>query len=385
MRIALFFVAQVFFASDFFGQNLILNPSFEAKKIELLNCTFDGRGGRLTQAIKNWNGFFEQTPDPHFHDGTVLNCPVPKPRTGKMAVGLILFHPRIDDFYHEFLQGSLAKPLEKGKTYRFEFWMTQADSAGVFHIKKQLRPNEFSVPVAASRLGFLFSVEPNSPNENFQRSISEFDLRPQFVFEEILATAAGEWKKFGFDFTADKPYKFFTLGNFSSDAVTRTEPPTDGEIIKLRSFGEGQKIDRAIAYALFDDFSMAEKKADAPVESFENLKKGQVFVFKNVLFDFGKAELLAPSFTELEKLAAFLAQNPSVRLEIAGHTDDVGDDRDNLLLSENRARSVVAFLAKKGVDEKRLAARGFGESQPVAPNDSDANRSLNRRVECRPF
>ena len=140
-----------------------------------------------------------------------------------------VFTPRQDDFYHEHAQGSLSKPMEKGKTYHLEFWLTQADSAGKHHIKRQVPKDAKIQPVACNRLGVFFTVEPNSARVDFQNDIEQFDLRPQVVFEEILTTKAGEWRKITATFKADKPYKFFTIGNFSADVVTETLPKVSGE------------------------------------------------------------------------------------------------------------------------------------------------------------
>jgi len=101
----------------------------------------------------------------------------------------------------------------------------------------------------------------------------------------------------------------------------------------------------------------------------------------NIFFDTAKTELLPESRAELDRLATLLREMPAMRIEIRGHTDSVDDDATNQKLSDGRAASVVAYLAKAGIAAARLQSRGFGESQPVAPNDTDKNRLQNRRVE----
>jgi outer membrane protein OmpA-like peptidoglycan-associated protein len=76
-----------------------------------------------------------------------------------------------------------------------------------------------------------------------------------------------------------------------------------------------------------------------------------------------------------------LKENPTFKIAIHGHTDDLGDDAKNLLLSENRAKAVVEFLVQQGVTADRLSAKGFGETKPKVPNTSNENRSKNRRTE----
>ncbi len=104
-------------------------------------------------------------------------------------------------------------------------------------------------------------------------------------------------------------------------------------------------------------------------------------VLKNVLFETGSYTLLPESFFELEQLATLLKENPELKIEIRGHTDDVGNDEDNLLLSENRAKAVFQYLEIKGVSENRLSYKGFGESQPITTNETEEGRSQNRRTE----
>ncbi|MBX9850999.1 MAG: OmpA family protein, partial [Cytophagaceae bacterium] len=110
---------------------------------------------------------------------------------------------------------------------------------------------------------------------------------------------------------------------------------------------------------------------------------GATLVLKNIFFDFDLATLRDESKTELEKLLKFMNDHPEIKVELSGHTDDKGKDKYNQKLSERRAEAVVAYLVEKGIDKKRLIAKGYGESKPVAPNDTDENRQLNRRTELK--
>ncbi|WP_299757317.1 OmpA family protein [uncultured Pontibacter sp.] len=133
-------------------------------------------------------------------------------------------------------------------------------------------------------------------------------------------------------------------------------------------------------------FDYTSSKALSPVALdvyLEPIKSGAAMVLNNLFFDTGKYNLEKNSKTELDKLIAFMKQNPQVKIEISGHTDDVGSDKANQLLSERRAKSVVDYLAQKGVDKNRIRYKGYGESKPVQPNTSEENRQLNRRIEMR--
>ena len=112
-------------------------------------------------------------------------------------------------------------------------------------------------------------------------------------------------------------------------------------------------------------------------------KSGRSAVLNNLFFDSNQAVLKPRSRTELDRLVEFLRQNPSLRVEVAGHTDNVGTPAANLTLSQRRAQAVLAYLSAHGVPAARLRARGYGETKPLAANDSEAHRAENRRIELR--
>jgi OOP family OmpA-OmpF porin len=102
-----------------------------------------------------------------------------------------------------------------------------------------------------------------------------------------------------------------------------------------------------------------------------------------IYFKTGSAELDKASSPLLDSVADIANRCPAVKVEVTGHTDSVGNAEANQRLSEQRAHSIVAFLAQHGVVATRIAAAGFGDTHPVAPNDSEANRAKNRRIEFR--
>lgn len=102
---------------------------------------------------------------------------------------------------------------------------------------------------------------------------------------------------------------------------------------------------------------------------------------EGIKFETGKAVIQPSSYKVLDSAAAVLVKFPEIRLEVQGHTDDVGDDAKNLDLSQRRAQAVVDYLVKKGVTVDRLVSKGYGETKPMVPNDNAADRAINRRVE----
>jgi outer membrane protein OmpA-like peptidoglycan-associated protein len=110
---------------------------------------------------------------------------------------------------------------------------------------------------------------------------------------------------------------------------------------------------------------------------------GASIVLKNVFFPTNKFDLKPESQVELDKLVGFLNLNPTVKIQISGHTDNVGSPQSNKILSENRAKSVYTYLVNKGIAADRLTYKGYGQTKPIAPNDSEAGRAQNRRTEMK--
>ncbi len=108
---------------------------------------------------------------------------------------------------------------------------------------------------------------------------------------------------------------------------------------------------------------------------------GSLAVLNNIFFEINRYELKEKSVPELKKVIRFLQENPALRVEISGHTDNVGSLEYNLKLSDNRALSVYNYLVLNGIDKKRLSFKGYGPSRPVASNTTESDRQLNRRIE----
>jgi outer membrane protein OmpA-like peptidoglycan-associated protein len=106
-------------------------------------------------------------------------------------------------------------------------------------------------------------------------------------------------------------------------------------------------------------------------------------IFNNITFETNSAELNTESYAELNRLLRFMERNPSIKIEIAAHTDDIGSNEYNFRLSDKRAESVVKFLVSNSIDKRRVRYKGYGELQPLVPNDSDENRFKNRRVDIK--
>jgi len=109
----------------------------------------------------------------------------------------------------------------------------------------------------------------------------------------------------------------------------------------------------------------------------------KTFVLENVEFDFGKATLRPASYKALDDLVEYLQRKSEDRIEIGGHTDNIGSEAKNKILSLERAKSIVSYLVAKGIDPARLTSKGYGSMEPVEENTTEAGRQKNRRTEVK--
>lgn len=161
---------------------------------------------------------------------------------------------------------------------------------------------------------------------------------------------------------ADGSYKIvLTSGKSYSFLASRQNFVTVSENINIEESDEYQEIERNLYLA--------------PIEV------GQTVLINNIFFDFGKATLRETSFADLNRLVDLLEGYPAMKIEISGHTDDVGSDAANQLLSQSRAQAVLDYLVGKQIDPARLVSKGYGEAKPLATNGTEEGRQRNRRVE----
>lgn len=131
-------------------------------------------------------------------------------------------------------------------------------------------------------------------------------------------------------------------------------------------------------FALGDSTGKSHFLLDIPLKPFAT---GAKIVLQNILFETGKSDLLTESMVELGKLVVLMKENPAVKIEISGHTDNIGKSNDNQVLSTARAKRVVDYLISQGIESNRLKSVGYGATKPIAENTTPEGRALNRRTE----
>ena len=173
--------------------------------------------------------------------------------------------------------------------------------------------------------------------------------------------------------------------NGEPTTLTYAKPGTGMFLVPLKTNMKFALTIDKDGYLFYTEFyNMPAIQRDQPIELFIDLEKielGNSVVLKNIFFDTDKSDIKDESKQELEKLIDFLSENNSIRIEISGHTDNVGDSKHNMVLSENRAKSVCDFLTNNGIEKSRLTYKGFGDTQPIKQNNTDENRAKNRRTE----
>lgn len=187
-----------------------------------------------------------------------------------------------------------------------------------------------------------------------------------------------------------------STGNKKRVKVTYTNETTHevivadaGEVVNLRKGDRYQVVtnsEKGYAYAMKSIVAGGQGSASesGPVSlsmAVVGLEVGAKLTLNYIYFDFNSASLTEQSATELKTIVRLLKENPNITIEISAHTDDVGSDDYNNNLSQKRANSVVEYLKTQGIPAKQLVGKGYGKTKPIAPNDSEENRHLNRRVE----
>lgn len=189
-----------------------------------------------------------------------------------------------------------------------------------------------------------------------------------------------------------------TTGKPVNTTVKFSPLDEDGEVIEVSTNPETGTYSLVLLkgkrYEILADkkgyFSVSEYIDLTNFEKFDNIERdldlakmelGQSIKLNNIFFEYNKVEIKDESKKELERLLGVLNVNPSLKIEIGGHCDSKGNEKFNRELSLKRAKQVVAYLVENGIDASRLQAKGYGEDVPLADNDSEEGRSLNRRVE----
>jgi len=254
-----------------------------------------------------------------------------------------------------------------------------------------------------------FGAPINNHEDQFSLFITADGKRGYYSHEETLANGLSPSKIYELEIPAENQLKF--RSNYVKGVVTDKESKrflsASIELInlqdnKVESLVESDSISgeylmvltQGADYALYINkrgylfksmnFNYSEVSDFVPIVvniELEKARIGSTAVLNNIFFDLDKYELKSKSIPELQKVIRFMNENPALRVEIAGHTDNQGSVSYNQQLSLKRAQSVYNYLINNGINKNRLMAKGYGQGNPLASNDSEPGRQLNRRIE----
>jgi OmpA-OmpF porin, OOP family len=339
--------------------NLVPNSGFEEFAGFPIGWYYKGKD--FDAVTKYWNSPTTASPDVY---GSRVRVPTSwaekgfgkqAPHSGQSMAGITVYGcSNGKPHCREYVQIQLKEPLVEGQNYIFEMWVASLEAG--------LRCNN---------LGAYFSNKPMK-----LAGEERINVKPNVFASKIIDPKGKGWQKISLKFKGSSEAEWLIIGNFNDDETTLIMSPPS---VSNLNFG----------YYYLDDVSIRKTDPFLPVPVKDDdltrlkLEIGKTFPLKDIYFETAKADLLPRSFVELDKLAIILRENPTMEIEIVGHTDNVGDVNANLVLSRRRAAMVMDYLVQSDIPARRLRANGFGDKIPIASNEIEETRQINRRVEFR--
>lgn len=268
-----------------------------------------------------------------------------------------------------------------------DIFMSQKDSSG-----KWSEPKNLGYPINTHKNENSLLVSPNGELAYFasdrEEGYGDLDLYSFELPQEFKPNPVSYFAGKIYDKSNQQPLtaRFELIDLSSGELVIESYSNLNGEFLMALPFGKDYALNVSKSGYLFysDNFSMKKTNDNQAFRKnvpLSPIKVGEKIVLNNIFFETAKYKLKNESKVELDKLVQFLATNPSLKIEVSGHTDNVGSDESNLTLSKNRAKSVVDYLVEKGINSSRISSKGYGSTQPIADNNSSEGRAKNRRTE----
>jgi outer membrane protein OmpA-like peptidoglycan-associated protein len=333
--------------------NMVVNYSFEAP----LDTANPVKLYNLLDKLQGWTSPNQSKPKVYasdakgnIHDPAGGSWPF-KARTGIQVGGI-----EVTGEKREYLQGSLTTPLIVGKKYYFAFWVH-------YHCS------------GANNIGIAFL-----PSKIAMDSTLRLPFKPTTYQKNMLPysnDAKSTWAMVRDSFIAQMPYQSFVIGNFFTDAETELQK---GRYNHFFAYIDDVAVWEARIQPT-TDITTKEQKEEWQRNIAIVTPKNVPITLKDIYFDYNSANLDARSMPTLDSLTQKLRLVNTMKIHIIGHTSSEGSDDFNLKLSENRAAAVKNYLIAHGIEKERLSSEGIGEKKPIAPNDAEESRKINRRVE----
>lgn len=359
MRFVLLFLFPVFVQA----QNLVPNPGFE----HFAYCPGGYVQIKDKSPLSSWFSANRGTPDLYNSCGFGA-ADVPRNWAGTSDAfegsgyaGIFLYTSQ-EYFYREFLEIKLYEPLIKDTLYILEF---------------RYKLSSYS-KVSVDR---IFAHLSDSVIRSKNDEPPKIDPRFKLIKDSAITPETGLWELAKFQFRATGGEQFLTIGNFSTDELTRK--------YDIRFNGNNEPMLGGSAYYYIDDVRLVPRfvpgLGDITLTGTEipdtPVVPGSIYTLRNIQFDFNSIKLKGEYALDLDKMLQILEANPTFRVIITGHTDDTGSAVYNQSLSLKRSLSIKTYLISKGIQSDRITCIGKGESKPIVPNTSEEGRRINRRTE----
>lgn len=256
------------------------------------------------------------------------------------------------------------------------------------NLGKDINTSGMDIAYKINTKGDLAYFSSDNPNGKGGYDLYSITLPPEARPQRNVVTIKGKITDEN-NIPLDAYIKWDNLSENTNAGLLKSDPASGDYMIvlpvgKLYSYF----ADKQGYYSVSNEVDLSEKtdyvemNVDIKLVSVKSLEETAIKL-NNIYFDFDKYELKPESFSEIERIYKFLTDNPGINVEISAYTDAIGSDEYNLNLSQMRAQSVVNFLVNKGINADRMIAKGYGKSHPVANNDTEEGRALNRRVEMK--
>lgn len=359
-------------------QNMVKNPSFEQYNKVPTDL------GELNQ-IDYWSSPTDASPDYYHRRASGANVDIPmnkmgnaNSRSGHAYVGIYAYASRyIKRNFREYVQVELKQPMVIGNTYciKAHVFLSQSSNRsvgalGVVASKiKTMQNHENEISIAGGKATYMLQADR-----------SPLDSR--------------DWTEIRCDYKAQGGERYLIIGNFDDDRKTIVSGAIENDTFK------NPHVD--FAYYFIDDVCVTDLSTNFScdcgsfdlertrgeqriVMDFRVEKKeyelGQVVIMENLTFEKDKSTMKPGSHEVINDLVGTLRLHPNYHVEISGHTDDRGDPQNNQLLSKKRAEAVYNYLLSCGIEAERLSFKGYGQSRPIALNQSAEGREKNERIQ----
>lgn len=345
------------------AQNLVPNATFS----DYVYCPV-GINENKIEILKEWEQVGSGTPDYYNACGKDMGVPgnvfgIRKAASGEGYAGVVAFSPSKRN-YREYLQARLSSPLRAGTWYCLEMKVALADNA------------EYT----CDGMGALLSELPYR-----KRGHEVMKLEAQLSNPPgHLLYLQPDWVHLSSSFMAKGGEEYIILGNFKDDESLEVKA-RNMEVVRGKTVHHAyfyvDDVQLRLASGPDDCSNTVVMLAEAAKKATFADKDYRTVRLQSVLFDFDRDEITPDSEAILDEVLLVLRRNPYYEIEVSGHTDIIGADAYNVKLSRKRSESVIAYLAKRGIDQKRLRVKYHGSEQPVTTNETEEGRQQNRRVE----